>query len=213
MESRINNVVLTPGSIATIGNCDIIHAMENEYSENTPSQPEGHVPDTEKPEAPGERLERVEAALKLVLEHMQTSTRGSEMLESQHTRSLLSSIAFGFSAISLIAMWSVDLASEEIDVELLRFTIGMSFLLLASVVDLTSARLLNKAVNRAILEKDPSSLVIWEEGSWQRFFQIGYWIQLKQKSIDFYHYQLARCVALVVYIVAGVFLIWAVFAL
>ncbi len=160
-----------------------------------------------------ERLERVEAALKLLLEHMQTSTRGSDILESYHSRNILSSIAFGFSAIALIAMWSIDLASEDVNVELLRFTIGMSFLLLASVVDLASASLLRRAVTRAVVEKEPSSLVIWQESSWYRFLRLSYWYKLRQQSKDFYHHQLAHCASLVIYIVAGIFLILAVFAL
>ncbi|MDY6912525.1 MAG: hypothetical protein SVM79_09230, partial [Chloroflexota bacterium] len=80
-----------------------------------------------------ERLERVEAALELLLDHLETSTRGTEILEAEHSRSLLSSIALGFSAIALIALWSIDLARDDIDIDLIRFTIGMSFLLLASV--------------------------------------------------------------------------------
>jgi len=213
MESRINLAGITPGSIVQFVNCDIIHAMKSEYSEDTPPPLESPNPDTGKSEAPEERLERVEAALKLLLEHMQTSSRGSEILEAQHTSNLLASIAFGFSSIALIAMWSIDLASEDIDVELLRFTIGMSFLLLASVIYLTSTTLLRQAVNRAILEKDPSRLIIWQQGPWQRFLKPSYWTQMKQISINFYHYQIARCAALITYIVGGAFLIWAVFAL
>ena len=187
--------------------------MKNEEPDSIPSSEENPLPLGQKPEAPEERLERVEAALKLLLEHMHTSTRGSEILESNHARSLLSSIAFGFSAIALIAMWSIDLASEDIEVELVRFTIGMSFLLLASVIDLTSTSLLRQAVNKAILGKDSSSLVLWQESSWYRFFHPSYWTQMKQKSTDFYHHQITQCVALITYILAGGLLIWAVFAL
>ena len=62
-------------------------------------------PVTGDPKATADRLERVEAALGLLSTHLQTSTKGSELLEAEHSRSLLSSIAFGFSAIALIAMW------------------------------------------------------------------------------------------------------------
>ncbi len=189
--------------------------MKNEDLDNTSSDEveSDSLPQNSEAKDSEERLERIEAALKLLLEHMRTSTRGSEILEGHYTRSLLSSIAFGFSAISLIAMWSIDLASDEVNVELLRFTIGMSFLLLASVVDLASVSLLRKVVNRAVLEKDPSVIVIWQERSLHRFFRLSYWTQIKRESPDFYHHQLAHCAALVIYIVAGVFLIWAVFAL
>ncbi len=160
-------------------------------------------------EVPQERLERVEAALRLLLEHMQTSTRGSEILEDEHSHSLLASIAFGFSAIALIAMWTIDLASEDVDIDILRITIGMALILFASTVYLLAASLLRKAVNRAILEKDPSRLDICQS-PWHHLFKKDYWATIKQSSSDFYNYQIARCVALVIYIIAGIFLIWAV---
>lgn len=161
-----------------------------------------------------DRLERVEAALALLADHLQTSTKGSEILEAEHSRSLLSSIALGFSAIALIAIWSIDLARDDVDVDLVRFTIGMSLLLLASAVDLLSASLLRKAVHRAILEKEPSQLVLWHgQGHWNRFLKSSYWATIKDQSPEFYRHQLMRHSALAIYILAGVFLIWAVLSI
>jgi len=165
-----------------------------------------------KAESPQERLERVEAALGLVLEHMKTSIKGSEVLEAEHTRTILSSIALGLSSVSLLALWSIALAREDIELNLMRFTVGMALLLLAAVTDLASAPLLRRAVNRAILEKDPSRLVL-SRHSWRSWFDRDFWVRSRQESRDFYHHQLARFAALIVYIVAGVFLIWAVFTL
>lgn len=163
-------------------------------------------------EPPREKLERVEAALSLLLDHMQTSTRGSEILEAEHSRNLLSSIALGLSAVALLALWSIALAREDIELNLMRFTIGMALLLLAAVTDLASSPLLRRAINRAVLEKDPSSVVLTRR-SWRSWFHGEYWRSIKVQSPDFYHHQLARFTALIVYIVAGGFLIWAVFTL
>lgn len=165
-----------------------------------------------KPESPQERLERVEAALGLVLDHMKTATKGSEILEAEHTRNLLSSIALGLSSVALLALWSIALAREDIELNLMRFTVGMALLLLASVTDLASAPLLRRAVSRAILEKDPSRLVL-SRRTWKSWFEGGYWAQIRRESRDFYHHQLARSAGLVVYIVSGGFLIWAVFTI
>ncbi|MBT4510614.1 MAG: hypothetical protein HOC20_00195 [Chloroflexi bacterium] len=166
-------------------------------------------PVTGDPKATADRLERVEAALGLLSTHLQTSTKGSELLEAEHSRSLLSSIAFGFSAIALIAMWAVDLAIEDDDVEIVGFTIGMSLLLLAAVIDLYSASLLRNAVHRAILEKEPSRLVLIQQ-NWKRVFQLDYWKTIRDKAPEFYRYQIMRTTALSVYIAAGIALIVSV---
>ncbi|MDY6911624.1 MAG: hypothetical protein SVM79_04625, partial [Chloroflexota bacterium] len=139
-------------------------------------------------------------------------TRGTEILEAEHSRSLLSSIALGFSAIALIALWSIDLARDDIDIDLIRFTIGMSLLLLASVVDLFSSSLLRRAVHQSVLEKEPSSLSSWQ-GQWYRFFSPGYWATIKRETPKFYRYQSVRSLAFAIYLLAGAFLIWAVFTL
>ena len=159
-----------------------------------------------------ERLERVEAALGLVLDHLQTVTKGTEIIDAEHTRSLLSSIALGISAVALIALWSIAISLPDIAADILRFSIGMSLLFLAAVVDLASVPFLRKAINRATLEKDPSRLLLGQD-SWYRVFSLNYWKEIKKDSSDFYHYQLVRCFALLFYLLAGAFLIWAVFSL
>ena len=108
--------MITVVCIVSIDSYGIIHQMKNDSAGNderstTPS--DRTQPVAGDPKGTADRLERVEAALGLLADHLQTSTKGSEILESEHSRSLLSSIAFGFSAIALIAMWSVDLAIED----------------------------------------------------------------------------------------------------
>ena len=199
--------------------------MEDEFTENskgiTPPSAESRASDTENdkaPDTPGEsqevpeRLERVEAALRLVLDHLQTVTKGTEILEAEHSRSILSSIALGISAVALLALWSIAILYPDIATDILRFSIGMSLLFLAAVVDLASAPLLRKAVNRAVLEKDPSRLILGQ-GYWYRFLLFGYWARIKSESPNFFSYQVVRCSAFVIYLVAGAFLIWAMIAL
>lgn len=187
-------------------------APNNDREASLSSEPQASSSEGQKAQDNADRLERVEAALGLLTDHMQTSTKGSEILEAEHSRSMLASLAFGFSAISLIAMWSVDLAIEDDDVELMKFTIGMALLLFAAVVDLFSASLLRTAVHKAILEKEPSDLVIWKAAR-QRIFQINYWSTLKKESPEFYRHRIMRAISMASYIAAGIVLIWAVVTL
>jgi len=160
------------------------------------------------PQEVPERLERVEAALGLVLDHLQSMTEGTQILEVEHSRSMLSSIALGISAVALIALWSIATLYPDIATGILRFTIGMSVMFLAAVVDLASASILRRAVGRAMLDKDPSRLVLGQ-GPWYRPLMPGYWSRIKREVPDFFHHQLARYSALAIYLVALAFLIWA----
>lgn len=160
-------------------------------------------------EETAERLERVESALKLVLDHLETMRRGSETIEAQHSRTLLSSIAFGISAISIIALWSIAVLNDDRFTEILRFSLGMSLVFLASALDLASTPILRRAVHRAISEKDPSFLILGK-GPWYRFFLPSYWNSLKEEANSFFHYQILRCTAFTLYIVALGLLIWAI---
>lgn len=184
----------------------------NNWDTSLSSEPQASGPEGQKTQDAADRLERVEAALGLLTDHMQTSAKGSEILEAEHSRSMLASLAFGFSAISLIAMWSIDLVIEDDDVDLMKFTIGMALLLFAAVVDLFSASLLRTAVHNAILEKEPSDLVIWRAAR-QRVFQIDYWATLKKESPEFYRHRIMRVISMASYIAAGIVLVWAVVTL
>ncbi len=185
--------------------CDIIHAMKNEHPEHEKKASDSHLDSSilsGEMEPQQERLERVEAALRLLLDHTRTSTKASEVLESNHSRDLLSSIAFGFSAVALIAMWTIDLAVEDSDIKIIEITVALSLFLLASAVDLLSGSLLRKAVQKAIVEKEPSRLVIWQ-GSWHRLFKISYWRMIRLESDDFYYQQITRCASFTLYLLAG----------
>jgi len=111
--------------------------------------------------------------------------------------------------VSLIALWSIATIYPDIATGIVRFTIGMSLIFLAAVVDLTSASLLRRTVGRAMLAKDPSRLVLGR-GPWYRPFLPGYWARIKREVPDFFHHQLLRYSALAMYLVALAFLIWAV---
>ena len=104
------------------------------------------------------------------------------------------------------------MAIEDSDVELVGFTIGMALLLLASVVDLYAASLLRNAVHRAILEKEPSRLVLIQQ-SWKSIFQLNYWKAIREKAPEFYRYQMMRTTALSIYIAAGIALVISVVTL
>ncbi|MCL0076743.1 hypothetical protein M1O12_01775 [Dehalococcoidia bacterium] len=162
----------------------------------------------QEPQQVAERLGRMEAALELVLDHLQSQTEGTQILEIEHSHSMLSSIALGISAVSLIALWSIATIYPDIATGILRFTIGMSLIFLAAVVDLASASILRRAVGRAMLAKDPSRLV-FGRGPWYRPFLPGYWARIKREVPDFFHHQIARYSALAIYLVALAFLIWA----
>ena len=159
-----------------------------------------------------DRLERVEAALELVLGHLQTVTKGTEILEGSRTRNMLSSIALGISAVALVAFGSIAVSRPDISVDISRFSIGMALLFLASVIDLTSGMLLQKAISGAVLRKDPSMTANWQ-GAWHRFFRFNHWARLRKESNGAFAYQAARCTAFIVYVISGAFLIWAVFSL
>jgi len=156
-----------------------------------------------------DRLERVESALKLVLDHLETLRKGSETLEAHQSRTLLSSIALGISSVSIIALWSIAILYPDRFTEILRFSIGMSLVFLASAIDLGSTPLLRRAVSRAISENDQSRLVLGQ-GSWHRFFVPSYWAMMKKTSSPFFYHQILRCTAFVVYVVALALLIWAI---
>ncbi|MDD5093221.1 MAG: hypothetical protein PHV74_02435 [Dehalococcoidia bacterium] len=160
-----------------------------------------------------ERLERVEAALGLVLDHLQTVTKGTEILESIRIRNMLSSIALGFSAIALIIVGSISASDSEVfSVDVSRFAIGMALLFLAAVLDITSGMLLHRTISGALVKKDPTPMIDWQ-GPWHRFFRPSHWINLKKESAAVFYYQAMRCSAFTVYLLAGVFLIWAMFYL
>lgn len=193
--------------------------MEDQRSQNdretTPqtsdkgSQSTPNASDTaEQTQDVNERIQRVEASLKLVLDHLQTMTRGGEILEMEYSRSVLSSIALGISAVSIIALWSISLLAPERAADIVRFTIGMSFLFLASVVDLAAAPLLRRAINRAIAEQDQSLLDV-RKGGWYRWFFPRYWSTLKRTSNVIFYHEIVRRSAFALYIVALGFLIWA----
>ena len=159
-----------------------------------------------------ERLERVEAALGMVLDHLQTVTKGSEILDAARTRNMLSSIALGISAVALIAFASIASTRPEISIDISRFSIGMAMLFLAAVLDLASGMLLQRAINGAIFRKDPTLLNNWQ-GPWHRFLRLNYWTRLKKTSIAAFYYQAVRGSAFAVYLMSGILMIWAVFSL
>ncbi|MFP3975018.1 MAG: hypothetical protein ACLFVK_02210 [Dehalococcoidia bacterium] len=173
------------------------------------NQPDPNAPDTaEQTQDVNERVQRVEASLKLVLDHLQTMTRGGEILEIEYSRSVLSSIALGISAVSIIALWSISVLAPERAIDILRFTLGMSLLFLASVVDLAAAPLLRRAINRAIAEQNPSLLTV-RKGGWYRWLFPKYWATLKKTSNVIFYHEIVRRSAFVLYVVALGFLIWA----
>ena len=186
----------------------------------TPSSPddtplnnqEGNLAPKADPQEVPERLERVEAALGLLLDHLQTVTKGTEILEASRTRNMFSSIALGFSAIALIVFGGITASDPDISVDVSRFSLGMALLFMASVLDLSSGMILQKAINGAVVRRDPTPLADWQ-GPWQRFFRIGYWLKIKRQSSSVFYYQLIRAAAFVCYILAGAFLIWAIFYL
>jgi hypothetical protein len=194
--------------------------MKDEFTERATEKPSAPVASQvsgirqgtkqveEGPQEIPERLVRVEAALGLVLDHLQALTEGTQILESQHSRSMLASIALGFSAVALLALWSLATVHVDHAIGILRFTIGMSLMFMAAMVDLASASLLRKAVGRAMLDKDPSHLVL-RQGPWHRALTPGYWATLRRKVPGFFNYQIARCSALLIYLIALGFLIWA----
>lgn len=195
--------------------------METESAENSKKgnlPPEGsHAVNTERdadrePQDVSERLERVEAALGLVMNHLQTVTKGSEILEASRARNMLSSIALGFSSIALIVLGGVEASDIDTSIDISRFSLGMALLFLASVLDLASGMLLHRAISGAVLNKDPKLMASWQ-GTWRRFLQVSYWSELKRESRTIYYCQVVRCSAFVVYLIAGVFLIWALFYL
>ncbi|MCL0065482.1 hypothetical protein M1N79_01140 [Dehalococcoidia bacterium] len=182
-------------------------------AEDTSPPVESQVSNTgQEPQQLAERLGRMEAALELVLDHLQSQTEGTQILETQHSHSMLSSIALGFSAVALIALFTIATIYPDFATGILRFTIGMAVMFLAAVVDLTSASLLRRAVVRAMLAKDPSRLV-FGRGHWYRPLMPGYWSRIKREVPDFFHHQLARYSALVIYVIALAFLIWAMIRL
>jgi len=164
------------------------------------------------PQQVAERLGRMEAALNLVLDHLQSQTEGTQMLESQHSHSMLSSIALGFSAVALIALFTIATIYPVFATGVLRFAVGMAVMFLAAVFDLISASLLRRAVTRAMMAKDPSRLV-FERGQWFHLFTPSYWARLRREVPDFYHHQVARYLSLAIYITALAFLIWAMIRL
>ena len=114
--------------------------MESEFKaenlESTPPSDKSHAfnstesakgQDTKgEPQDVPARLERVEAALGMVLDHLQTVTKGSEILDAARTRNMLSSIALGISAVALIAFASIASTRPEISIDISRFSIGMA---------------------------------------------------------------------------------------
>ncbi len=194
--------------------------MKDEFTEsateNTSGPVDTQVSDTGQqprqgagnPQEVTERLGRVEAALGMVLDHLQALTEGTQILEVEHSRSMLSSIALGFSAVALIALWSIAIIYPDIATGMIRFNIGMALIFLAAVVDLASASILRRAVGKAMLNKDPSRLVLGQ-GPWYRPLLPGYWARIRREVPDFFHHQIARYSALLIYLIALAFLIWA----
>ena len=188
--------------------------MEDDLTQSsagkTSSPSEGQFSDAEQvSQQVTERLERMEAALDLMLNHLQSQTEGSQMLEAEHSHSMLSSIAIGISAVALIALFTLAAIHYEHAAGIIRFTIGMSLMFLAAVVDLASASLLRRAVSRAVLVKDPSRLIFVGRGPWYRPLMPRYWSTIKREAPDFFHHQLVRYSSFLIYVIALSFLIWA----
>lgn len=154
------------------------------------------------------RLERIEAALKLVSQHLHATTRTAQVLGGQQVRATLAAVVLGISATSILALWSITALFPALLINLLRLSLGMSLLLLASVIDLWSGTFLRKAANIAILEQDPSRIGA-QPGPFRRFFHRSYWANMRQKSSDLFHYHMVRYSSLALYIAGVALLIWA----
>lgn len=163
-------------------------------------------------ETPPESLERIEAALKLVVDHLNVSARAAQVLEPEQARIVLAAVALGISATSVLALLSLAAILPAVAPSLLGVAMAMALIFLGSVLDLSSATSLRKAVNKAVQERQSSGLAL-ERGSWWRLFQAGYRAELRRISSDLLFYRWVRLATVVIYIIGVVYMIWSVLTL
>jgi hypothetical protein len=163
-------------------------------------------------EPPSPSLERIEAAVRLVANHLQVTSRAAQVLEAEQPRITLTAVALGISATSVLALISLSVILPRLSTDLLGLALAMSLIFLGSVLDLSAGASLRKAVNRAIQGRDPSDIAL-ERGPWFRLLQAEYWTKVRQMSPDLFFYYIVRASTLVIYAIAVSYMLWAVISL
>lgn len=160
----------------------------------------------------GARLDRTEAALRLVVGHLQAATRGNEIMSAEQTRIVLPAVGLGVSATAIIALWSIASGSPELAGRVLRFSLAMSLLFLASAVDVSSAAFLRRAVSKAVQQQEPDHPALHRD-PWHRALRPGTWASARAASPDLLAHRVLRGAALVVYVLALLLTLWGLLSL
>lgn len=163
-------------------------------------------------QTPSERLERIEAAVKLVADHLQATSIGAQIIETEQTRRVLIAVALGISATSILALLSLAAIFPAVSSHLLGLALAMSLILLGSVLDLSAGNFVRTAINKAIQDRDFSGVALLSNPGF-RLLRPRYWAKLRQASPDLFFHQLARYSALIIYIVAILYILWVVISL
>lgn len=156
------------------------------------------------------RLARMEAALRLVVDHIHTTSRAAELIQAEQTRTVLTAMGLGISATSILALLSLSAVFPDRSAGLLGLSQAMSLLFLGSALDLSAGGFLRKAVTRAMQRQDGSDVVL-QGGPWYQVLQSGFWGSVRRSSTDLFFFWLTRSGAAIVYVIGLVYMLAAVF--
>ncbi len=160
-------------------------------------------------DAPG-RLARMEAALRLVVDHIHTTSRAAELIQAEQTRTVLTAMSLGISATSILALLSLSAVFPDRSTGLLGLTQAMSLIFLGSALDLSAGGFLRKAVTRALQTQDGSDVTL-QGGPWYQVLRRSFWGPVRRSSSDLFYFWLTRSGAVVVYVIGLVYTLTAVF--
>lgn len=155
---------------------------------------------------PSGRLERIEAAVKLIADDLQTTSTAAQVIEAEQARRLLTAVALGISATSVLALLSLAAIFPVLSADLLGLALAMSLIFLGSVLDLLAWSFFRTAINIAIQNRDFSDIAL-RSGPGFHLFQPRYWAKLRRTSPDLFFHHVVRYSSIAIYIIGILYII------